>query len=194
MNMLHRFSGVFQLLREWAVEFAQHGHPVDFAGGDHTYPYVSVAELEEMTDDPAAMKARFGDNIVLVAVSAPGLYDLRANPFSTVYNGVETQANIIANIMQNRFLRQTRGEHTALIVILAGLAALIGMRRFSPSGAVVFALGLVVAYNYLCVYAFERWRLVLEMAAPKSRERTLLEAVVAWGGKEAPMVQQERLL
>ena len=35
---------------------------------------------------------------------------------------------------------------------------------------------------------------VLEMAAPKSRERTLLEAVVAWGGKEAPMVQQERLL
>jgi putative DNA methylase len=36
---------------------------------------------------------------------------------------------------------------------------------------------------------------VLEMAAPKSRERTLLEAVVAWGrGKEAPIVQQERLL
>jgi hypothetical protein len=38
---------------------------------------------------------------------------------------------------------------------------------------------------------------VLEMAAPKSRERTLLEAVVAWGrGKvaEAEAVQQERLL
>jgi putative DNA methylase len=37
---------------------------------------------------------------------------------------------------------------------------------------------------------------VLEMAAPQSRERTLLEAVVAWGrGKETPMAaQQEKLL
>lgn len=36
---------------------------------------------------------------------------------------------------------------------------------------------------------------VLEMATLKSKERTLLEAVVAWGrGKEAPIVQQERLL
>jgi len=37
---------------------------------------------------------------------------------------------------------------------------------------------------------------VLEMAAPKSKERTLLEALVAWGrGKEPPTVaQQERLL
>jgi len=36
---------------------------------------------------------------------------------------------------------------------------------------------------------------ILEMAAPKSRERTTLEAVVAWGrGKEVPTVHQERLL
>lgn len=37
---------------------------------------------------------------------------------------------------------------------------------------------------------------VLEMSAPKSKERTLLEVLVAWGrGKETPtVVQQERLL
>jgi len=35
---------------------------------------------------------------------------------------------------------------------------------------------------------------VLEMAAPKSKERTLLEALVAWGrGKVAPVAEQPSL-
>ncbi len=139
---------------------------IDFAGGDRTYPYTSVAELREMISDPALMRQRFEHKIVLVAVSAPGLYDLRASPFSTVFNGVETQANIIANIMDGRFMRQMKGEHTALIIILSGLMMLFGLRRFRPAGALAYALGLLLIYNWLCVAAFSRWGLVMDMSAP----------------------------
>ncbi|HUS80412.1 MAG TPA: adenylate/guanylate cyclase domain-containing protein [Armatimonadota bacterium] len=140
---------------------------IDFAGGDHTYPYVSVVELRElMQQGPEAVRERFNRKIVLVAVSAPGLYDLRANPFSTVFNGAETQANAIANILAGRFLRPIKGEQAALVIVLAGVAALIGLRRLRPAGAVAYALALLVAYNWLCVFAFVSWGLVLEMAAP----------------------------
>ncbi len=139
---------------------------IDFAGGDHTYPYVSVMQLREMMASSAEMKRRFEDKIVLVAVSAPGLYDLRACPFGTVYNGVETQANIVANILDGRFLRQIKGEWAALIIVLAGAIVLLGLERLSPTTAIVSAVALLGGYNYLCVKAFSDWGLVVDMIAP----------------------------
>jgi adenylate cyclase len=139
---------------------------IDFAGGDRTYPYVSVIELREMTTSPAEMKRRFEDKIALVAVSAPGLYDLRACPFSTVYNGVETQANIVANILDERFLRQIKGEWAALVIALCGAVVLLGLGRLPPTGAIAGAVALLGGYNYLCVKAFSDWGLVVDMIAP----------------------------
>lgn len=139
---------------------------IDFAGGDRTYPYVSVADLREMMASPAEMKRRFADKIALVAVSAPGLYDLRACPFSTVYNGVETQANIVANILDDHFMRQIKGEWAALIIALAGVIVLVILGRMSPMGAIAGAVILLGGYNYLCVKAFSDWGLVLDMIAP----------------------------
>lgn len=182
---------------------------IDFAGGDHTFPYISVAEVLQTMGDPAAMRDRFGHKIVLIAVSAPGLYDLRANPFSTVYNGVETQANIIANVLDGRFLRPMKGEHSALAIILAGVVVLIGLRRLQPAAAVAYALGLLVAYNWLCVHAFTAWGLVLDMAAPNMvlllsilgvlagrllRERSELERVRGVLGRFVPATIVDRVV
>lgn len=139
---------------------------VDFAGGTGTYPYVSVRELlEEEQTNPLRLREQFEDKIVLVAVSAPGLYDLRASPFDTVYNGAETQANALANILEGQFLRQAPGEVSVAVMITLAAIMLIGLSCLRPAWAIGFVVAVIVGYNWLCLDLFRRG-LVLEMTAP----------------------------
>ncbi len=139
---------------------------IDFAGGAGSYPYVPVRDLLTMAQrNPDAARARFAGRIVFVAVSAPGLYDLRASPFDTVYNGVETQANALANILSGRMLRQAPGEVCIFIVVALAVALIIGLSARRPGGAIAAAVAVFAGYNWLAVALFARGT-VIEMAAP----------------------------
>jgi len=139
---------------------------IDFAGGAGTYPYIPVGDLLAMAQrNPEAARDRFAGKIVFVAVSAPGLYDLRASPFDTVYNGVETQANALANILSGRMLRQAPGEVCIFTAIALAAALIIGLSARRPWWAIVAALAVFVGYNWLAVGLFARGT-VVEMAAP----------------------------
>ncbi|MGI5819113.1 MAG: CHASE2 domain-containing protein [Armatimonadota bacterium] len=137
---------------------------IDFAGGSGTYPYVTAHDVLAMGENSSA-RARFEDTIVFVAVTAPGLYDLRASPFDAVYYGVETQANAVANILAGRFLRHAPGESTALIVVVLAAVIYLGMSRLRPTRAVIFAAFMLLAYNWIVLQLFQRG-LVVEMVAP----------------------------
>jgi len=139
---------------------------IDFAGGAGTYRYLSVRDLLAIVEsEPDAAREQLEDKIVFIAVSAPGLYDLRAGPFDTVYNGVETQANALANILEGRFLRQAPGESCVIIVIVVGIAMLLALSRLRPTWAIALAAGVLLAFNWLCVALFGRG-LVVDMVAP----------------------------
>ena len=139
---------------------------IDFAGGAGTYPYVPVRDLLAMAQrNPAAARERFAGKIVFVAVSAPGLYDLRASPFDTVYNGVETQANALANILSGRMLRQAPGEVCIFTAIALAAVLIVGLSARRPAWAVGAALAIFAGYNWLAVALFARGT-VIEMAAP----------------------------
>ncbi len=139
---------------------------IDFAGGAQTYPHVSVKDFFTIRADPSAALEGFKDKIVLVAVTARGLYDLRACPFSAVFNGVETQANVIANVLEGRFLRQAPGELVALVMALAGLLMHLGLGRLRPVTAVLYAAVMLFSYNWLCVWLFTARGYVMDMLAP----------------------------
>jgi adenylate cyclase len=140
---------------------------VDFAGGSGTYPYVSINEFLAMADSqPDAVAQQVEDKVVLVAVSAPGLYDLRACPFSAVFNGVETQANVIANVLEGRFLRQARGGLVALVMVVCGLVMYVGIIRLRAVGAVIYAALALLCYNWLCMWLFAARGYVMDMLAP----------------------------
>ncbi len=139
---------------------------VDFAGGAETYPYIPVHDvLAKGQADTASDQLE--DRIVFVAVTAPGLYDLRASPFDAVYFGVETQANALANILDGDFLRHAPGESCILIIAVLAIALYLGMTRTRPVWSIAFAAGLLVAYNVLAVWLFERG-LVVDMVVPNA--------------------------
>ncbi|NDQ56382.1 MAG: CHASE2 domain-containing protein [Acidipila sp.] len=76
---------------------------INFRGPVRTFPYVSIADVVNHTFPPGTFK----DKIVLVGASATGIGDLRSTPFSSInYPGVEIHANVIDNILNQRFLQR----------------------------------------------------------------------------------------
>lgn len=92
-------------------------------------PYDDVLaskDLIEQGREPPLPKGMFKDKIVLISASASGLTDLRSTPFSPVTPGVEIHANIIDNILSDRFLHTLNSPYGGLyIFFLATVIALI---------------------------------------------------------------------
>lgn len=91
------------------------------------YDYVLASkDLIEAGKEPPLQKGMFKDKIVLISASAVGLKDLRSTPFSPVTPGVEIHANIIDNILSNRFLHTINNSYERLyIFFLAAIIAII---------------------------------------------------------------------
>lgn len=96
---------------------------VKYYGGAATYQYYSIASLIESWVrleegvEPVVEPVEFRGKIVLVGLTAPGLFDLKPTPLSSVYPGVEVHATVIDNIMQETFLRRA-GVLTVLLYVL----------------------------------------------------------------------------
>jgi len=137
---------------------------IDFLGGDHTYDYASVADVLAASDE--ANRERFRQAIVLIGVTAPGVYDLRANPFATVYNGVEAEASAIDTILSSRFIRPVSPLATGLLLL--ALIPLFGvvLPRLRTAVMTPLALAIVAAYPWLGVSLFTRHRVLLDIVNP----------------------------
>lgn len=147
---------------------------INFAGPDHTYPYLSAHEILDASG--SSPQHNLEDAIVIVGVTAPGLYDLRPCPFSGglsggaggtgLMNGAEMQANILDNLISAHFLRQVEPEKVLLVILFMGLSLGAMFALASTGWAVTYAAVLLVGYNMLCVWSFSDRGLIMPMLAP----------------------------
>lgn len=98
----------------------------------------------------------FRDKIVLVGATATGIADIKATPYSgTDYPGVEIHANVIDNILNQRFL--VRGARQALIdallIFAFGIPLGIWLALVNPKW-MWFGLGLIVPFVAVNFAAF----------------------------------------
>jgi len=116
---------------EW-VAIGNHRIPVDgqmaalvpYRGAQGSFPYVSATDvLQRRLADPGLLK----DAIVLVGTTAPGLYDLRSTPVQKEYAGVEIHANLIAGILDQRFLQRPAFTLAAELVQLTLVGLIMAM-------------------------------------------------------------------
>lgn len=126
---------------------------VNFYGPGHTFPHYSASDVVTGKVDPALFKGK----IVLAGVTAIGIYDIRATPFSPVFPGVEVHANIIENILHNDFL--IRPEWMAIFDLGAILAIGLILGLILPKVRAAYGLipVVVVALSYYGIdrYLFE---------------------------------------
>lgn len=90
--------------------------------------------------------ARFRDAIVLVGTTALATYDQKVTPFSADFAGVEKNATIVQNILENSFIRKSPGVIEVIIIIISGLLLAVILPRMSAAGGVKFGSALIAGY------------------------------------------------
>jgi CHASE2 domain-containing sensor protein len=87
-----------------------------YRGEKRTFPYVSAVDVLDARVDPGT----FRDKVVFVGTSALGTREVVSTPLDTLFTGVEVQATVADNLLQQDFVR--RPEHA---VVLEAFAVLI---------------------------------------------------------------------
>jgi adenylate cyclase len=123
---------------------------INYRGEEYTFKYHSFIDII----NGEVPKEEFKDKMVIVGANAIGIYDLRVTPFSSVYPGVETHANIVDNILNRDSLVSpdwARGVDILTILLLGfAVAYIIPKHKASKSALVV----LVLLFGYVTLNYF----------------------------------------
>jgi adenylate cyclase len=162
-------------LSRWGVEEIRLGRqplPVDrygrllinYLGPAGLIPTYSAAAVMNGSLPAEVLK----DKIVMVGATAVGIYDLRVTPFSGNFPGVEIQATVMDNLLHGDFISTPAFALALMLLILVGLALLLGLAlpRFSGGFSFIFTTCVAVGYLGLNYYLFSRKGLQLELFYP----------------------------
>lgn len=161
---------------------------LDYAGGHGTYPLFPFAQVLQGQVPPET----FRDKIVLLGAIAPGLQDLRANPFSPVFYAVEANANLLDNLLNDRYLRPAPPWWTLWVTLVLALLTAGPLGILSLKDALLGSLFLNLLYAALCIWLFEGRGWVWEMVAPLGG--SLMASGVVLGRRLLLMEQEQRRL
>jgi adenylate cyclase len=74
----------------------------------------------------------FKDKIIFIGFTAPGLYDLKSTPVSSIYPGMAIHATVVANLLQKDF--RVRMSRPVVMAFAAAVAALTGITVMLAAG------------------------------------------------------------
>jgi len=104
---------------------------INYYGSEQTFKHISISDILEGGIKPEVLQGK----IILIGATAVGIYDLRVTPFSPAMPGVEKHANVIASILENRFLRTASLVTDLCILLLSGILFSFLLTRFKAVGA-----------------------------------------------------------
>ena len=152
------------------LEFGDHRVPLDaqgnmvlkYYGGVDTFPSLGLARVvmsaRDLKEgkvpevDPAIVKGK----VVIVGVSAPGLYDLRPQPLASRYPGAEIHATAFQNILTNDYMHlvpQWLGLLGVLVLSAAvGLVLRLDVHTAAAVAAGVVALAVAIGVPFALIH------------------------------------------
>lgn len=137
---------------------------INFRGGTKTFPHISATDILNGRVPSSRMK----DKLVIIGVTAVGIYDLRVTPFDNVFPGVEVHANLIDSILSRDFLYQPAwaAVFDVMAILVAGL--LLGgiLPRVKVVPGAIAAIIVLCGYIYICYYLFSAKGIVLNIVYP----------------------------
>ncbi len=137
---------------------------INYYGPGGTIPEYSVTDILHGN----VPKGTFKGKIVIVGSTAQGANDLRNTPFDSGQPGLEVHASVIDNIISQDFIKKTKTvpEYDYLAVIILGLIiAFIVPRSGAITGLGSTAM-VIVLYTYICMWAFSKYGLWINMVYP----------------------------
>jgi adenylate cyclase len=97
---------------------------VRYRGPKRSFPYVSAADVLNGLADANAFK----DKLVFVGTTALGTREVVSTPLDTLFAGVEVQATVADNLLQQDFIRRPESGvalETQVVLALGIIAALL---------------------------------------------------------------------
>lgn len=145
---------------------------IRYLGPAGIFPRLSFSDVVAGRIPPEQLRGR----VLLVGVTALGIYDMRVTPFSNNTPGVELYAHIAEGILRGTFTR--RGGSEALVDIMAiafvAVAVSLAVVRLNAGAALPVALAILAGHTILAGAMF-RWGRWITMVYP------LLSGLLAYG-------------
>jgi adenylate cyclase len=137
---------------------------LSFPGPARTIPHIPVADILAGTVAGDALR----DRIAIVGVTATGVFDLRATPFSEIYPGAEVQATALDNILLGRFITRPGWANLAdqIAIVLLGVVTALAVSRLGAVSGLLAALAIAAGYVGLTIRLFSANGLWLGMTHP----------------------------
>jgi adenylate cyclase len=135
---------------------------INYYGKNKTFRHISISDILDGNIDPEALQGR----IVLIGATAVGIYDLRVTPFSAAMPGIEKHANVIASILDGKFLRTVPFRTDLMILLLTGLVFAFTFTRLKATGASILTASSLLLISWLAYYMFSRYGLWVNVTYP----------------------------
>jgi adenylate cyclase len=133
-----------------------------YYGPSFTFRHFSISDIIDGKVGAEDLQGK----IVLVGATAMGIYDLRVTPFSPAMPGVEKHANVIASILEKKFLQKAPLYINIIILLLSGLLITFIVGRFKASISFVITSCVVMSLLALSYYLFASWGVWTYVAYP----------------------------
>ena len=127
-----------------------------------SFQYISATDVLNKRIDTKTLSGK----IVLVGSSAPGLLDLRVTPVGQTYPGVETHANLLSSMLDEKTIvvpDYALGVEVAYL-LLVGLSLAFVLPALTAMRALMFSLATLLVPAALNIYLFVAHGLVFPMA------------------------------
>jgi adenylate cyclase len=118
---------------------------INYYGPGATFRHLAVSDIIENR----VQKSDLEGKIVIIGATAVGIYDLRVTPFSSAMPGVEKHANVIASLLENRFLTKASRTVNIAFILLTGIIFSSIVARLSAKWATVFTA--LLMFLVLCL-------------------------------------------
>lgn len=144
-----------------------------------SFNYVSAADVLSGRLAQGALK----DKIVLVGTTAPGLLDLRVTPVGETYPGVETHANLISGLLDDKVLLKPDYAlgYEVVTLALAGLLLAFGLPLLTALRAVGLSVAVISALAGINFWLYLSYGLVLPLATSLTMAVTAFALNMSFG-------------
>jgi len=125
---------------------------INFAGPVNTYPYFSAFDV---LNDKIPIDL-FKNKIVLVGFTASGLSDLNSVPVGNNFTGTEIVANVIQNILEQKFIirPELASKIEIALLFMSSVFVILFLPRLKAKWSSIFSLMLLIIIIFIGFYLF----------------------------------------
>jgi adenylate cyclase len=165
MKYMVLYGGKGIMLGEKSILTDRSGRVViNYIGKEHSFNYKSASDVIKgnIPND------FFKDKIVLIGTSAAGTYDQKVTPLSANMPGVEKNANVVTNILQNNFIRKSHNIIELLVILFTGIFLGIILPRLKAIPGTIISIIFILFYVLLSCYLLIFGNLWINLIYPLS--------------------------